>query len=468
METVKNLQQKKVRVGSMKKITVFFLKVSLPLAMLLTGGHLWADVTGTILGTVTDPTGAAIPGVSVTLSNPNTGMSRNAATDATGSFEFLSVQAGANYVVAVEAKGFRKASQSGITLLVNQKFRADFALTIGTVAESVNVSAQAAQVETTSTQVGDVIEDKKMTNLPLNGRSYIDLLGLQAGVVPIASGMENADRPVSGDGNAGNLSVNGEREAANSFLVNGGDVEESRNQGASIVPVLDSIQEFRILTSSFDPEYGRFSGGIVNVVTKSGTNGLHGTVFEFLRNEKLDSRNFFESNQFNGATGQEIPGSARGEFRRNQFGWAIGGPILKNRLFFFSDYQGSREVRGNPTGDLPVPSAQERTGDFSDVGVTGYPPLTGTVEGDNLPGHFAQTLTSRLGYPVTAGEPYWVAGCNSTAQGQARHVRLPRPSHSTNCLGPGRGQNLAVLPHRCGRERRAAVFLHQCLQAGRE
>jgi len=177
---------------------------------------------------------------------------------------------------AAEAAGFQKAREAGIKLLVNQKYRADFQLVVGALTQTVNVTAEAAQVETTSNQLGDVIEDRKMTSLPLNGRSYIDLLGLQAGVVPIS--VQPTDRPVSGIGNAGNVSVNGQREAANAFLVNGGDVEEGRNNGASIIPTLDSIQEFRLITNSFDAEYGRFSGAIVNVITKGGSNDFHGTV----------------------------------------------------------------------------------------------------------------------------------------------------------------------------------------------
>lgn len=385
-------------------------------AMLCFSSLALADITGTILGVVTDQTGAAVPGAAITLRNPSTGYLRHTATSGSGSYEFPLVPIGSDYVVEAEKQGFEKATQTGITLLVNQKFRADISLVVGALTQTVEVTAASTQVETTSNQVGDVIENTKMTGLPLNGRSYVDLLGLQAGVVPINSGVQSTDRPVSGGGNAGNLSVNGQREANNSFLVNGGDVEEGRNNGTSIVPVLDSIQEFRLLTNSFDAEYGRFSGAIVNVVTKSGTNGLHGTLFEFVRNEKLDSRNFFDLNQLNPITGAEVPGSARGEFRRNQFGWAIGGPILKNRLFFFSDYQGSREIRGLSTGNISVPSALERTGDFSDTGTTGFNPLTGVVQGDNLPGHFAQVLTQRLGYPVTAGEPYWVSGCTSNTQ----------------------------------------------------
>jgi len=370
-----------------------------------------ADVTGAILGVVTDPSGAAVPAAAVTLRNPNTGLERKATTDTTGSYEFLRVPVGENYSVEVTATGFQKSTQSGFTLLVNQNYRADFQLRVGAATQIVEVSATAVQVESTSTQLGDVIEDKKMTALPLNGRSYIDLLGLQAGVVPFNSGVQSTDRPVSGNGNAGNLSVNGQREANNAFLVNGGDVEEGRNNGTSIVPVLDSIQEFRLLTNSFDAEYGRFSGAVVNVVTKSGTNGWHGTAFEFLRNEKLDSRNFFDS--------------ARGDFKRNQFGAAGGGPILKNRLFVFSDYQGTREVKGLSTGNISVPSALERTGDFSDVGITGFGALNGTVSGDNLPGHLAQTLSSRLPYTVNAGESYTAPGCTTLVQAQNQVCVFP-------------------------------------------
>src|SRR5512135_332767 len=281
-----------------------------------------ADVTGTILGNVSDPSGAAVPGATVTLTDPSRGFHREAVTDAIGFYQFLSVPVGENYVLEVQVSGFRKSTQSGIKLLVNQKFRADMQLQVGEITQTVEVAANAAQVESTSNQLGDVIEDRKMTSLPLNGRSYIDLLGLQAGVVPIGSSQSSRDRPVSGLGSAGNVSVNGQREAANAFLVNGGDVQEGRNNGASVVPTLDSIQEFRRITSSFDAEYGRFSGAIVNALTKSGNNEFHGSAFEFLRNEVLDARNFFDPE--------------KGVFKRNQYGGVVGGPILKNKLFFFS------------------------------------------------------------------------------------------------------------------------------------
>jgi Carboxypeptidase regulatory-like domain len=380
---------------------------------LLAAATLRADVTGTILGTVTDPSGAAVPGATVTLLNPDTGLNRKTTTDSTGSYQFLVVPVGENYAVEVEVSGFKKSTQANIKLLVNQRYRADFQLVVGEITQSVEVSANAAQVESTSTQLGDVIEDRKMTSLPLNGRSYIDLLGLQAGVVPISSEAAFTDRPIGGGGNAGNISVNGQRETANSFLVNGGDVEESRNNGASIVPTLDSIQEFRLVTNSFDAEYGRFSGAIVNAVTKSGSNEFHGTAFEFLRNEVLDARNFFDVE--------------KGVFKRNQFGGVIGGPIMKNRLFFFSDYQGTRESRGLSSGNILVPSLLNRTGDFSDTDVTGFPGLTGSVRGDSVAGNgtFDEVLTQRLGYPVTPGEPYWAEGCNTPADAVAGRCVFP-------------------------------------------
>lgn len=431
----------------MKRQQVIVALTVLAASFLWVRQPLMADVAGTILGAVADPSGAAVPGATVILRNPDTGLVRQTTTDSTGSYEFLAVPVGDNYTVELEATGFEKSTQTGIKLLVNQKFRADFQLVVGSVSQSVTVSAEAAQVETTSTQLGDVIEGTKMTAVPLNGRSFIDLLGLQAGVVPVTSDVA-ITQGVAGTGNAGNVSVNGQRETANSFLVNGGSVEHSYNNGASVVPTLDSIQEFRLLTNSFDAEYGRFSGAIVNVITKSGTNELHGSGFEFLRNDKFDSRNFFDLNKVNLATGQEIPGSALGKLKRNQFGGTLGGPIRKNRLFFFGDYQGTREVRGESSGNITVPSITERGGDFSDVGTTGYNPLTGVVRGDNVSGDgtMEEVLSQRLGYKVTSGEPYWVPGCNALAQAQAGMCVFPGQVIPQAAWSPAAAGTLKFIP----------------------
>jgi len=397
-----------------------------------------ADVTGTILGNVTDPSGAAVPGATVTLSDASKGLRREAVTDSIGFYQFLAVPVGENYVIDVEVQGFRKSTQTGIKLLVNQKYRADLQLQVGEINQTVTVSSNAVQVESTSNQLGDVIEDRKMTSLPLNGRSYIDLLGLQAGVVPVGSSAAYSDRPVGGLGNAGNISVNGQREAANAFLVNGGDVQEGRNNGASVVPTLDAIQEFRLITSSFDAEYGRFSGAIVNALTKSGNNEFHGSAFEFLRNENLDARNFFDPE--------------KGVFRRNQFGGVFGGPILKNKLFFFSDYQGTRESRGVSIGTVTVPSLINREGGFYDSDVTGFPALTGIVRGDDIPGNgtFDEALTQRLGYPVVSGEPYWTEGCNTLADAQAGKCVFPGQVIPQSAWSPVPIATLKYIPNPIG------------------
>ena len=367
-----------------------------------------AEVTGSISGTVTDPSGAVVANAAVILRNANTGLERRVQAHTAGTYEFIAVPVGENYTVRVEAPGFQAAVQNGIKLEVNQKYRADFKLAVGAVTATIEVSGAITQVDTTSTQVGDVIGEKKMTSLPLNGRSYLDLLGLQAGVVPVMSEGGNAERPVSGNQSSGQLSVNGQRESSNSFLVNGGDVEESVYNGASIVPTLDSIQEFRLLTNTFNAEFGRFSGGIVNVVTKSGTNEIHGSAYEFLRNEKLDARSYFDP--------------VRGDFKRNQFGGTLGFPVVKNKLFFFGDYQGTREVRGVSQTQV-VPSVLEKTGDFSDLDAAEV--FTGTVRGnDGDPNNFPAVLTQRLGYQVVKDEPYWFPGCTSN-------------DSATGCVFPG-------------------------------
>ena len=252
----------------------------------------FADVTGSIQGIVRDRSQGAIAAARVTVTNSDTNLKQETISGPDGSYHFLALPAG-NYKVTASAPGFRPFATTDIVLQVNDQIRLDITLDVGSVTEEVSVAANAVRVDTENTQLGDVIDSKKMLALPLNGRSYIDLLGLQAGVAPASAETIQQDRPVSGNLNPGNISVNGQRETANAFLVNGGDVSEGRNLGAGMVPNLDSIEEFRLITNSFDAEYGKFSGAIVNAITKSGTNGFHGDVFEFLRNDKLDATNYF-------------------------------------------------------------------------------------------------------------------------------------------------------------------------------
>jgi hypothetical protein len=371
----------------------------LALATLFSSTLLHADVTGAILGVVHDRSQAVVAGAHVTVTNVQTNFTQETTSAADGSYRFLALPAG-NYKVTASSAGFSQFTATDIVLSVNDQLHIDITLQVGNVQQEISVSANTVQVESESTQLGDVIDSKKMLSLPLNGRSYIDLLGLQAGVVPVTSGSMQQDRPVSGNLSSGNLSVNGQRETANAFLVNGGDVSEGRNLGAGLIPNIDSIEEFRLITNSFDAEYGKFSGSVMNAITKSGTNGLHGTVFEFLRNDKLDGRNYFDP--------------ARSELRRNQFGYAVGGPFWKNRLFWFTDYQGTRQVVGASTGLVQVPNVDQRNGTFSpsDFLDSDGNPLTGGVNG----AFWAQTLSTRLGYAVTDGEPYYMQGCTANSQ----------------------------------------------------
>ena len=234
--------------------------------------------------------------------------------------------------------------------------------------QTVEVTADALAAETTSTQLGETLDTEEDRSVPLNGRSFTDLMAVQPGIVPqntaqpgavIMTGV--ASTPPSGDANPGNLSISGQRESSNGFRVNGSDVEEDVNMGTSIVPNLDAIDSFRVLTSNFDAEYGNSSGGQVLVTTKSGERKLHGSAFEFLRNTALDARNYFSQD--------------RAAYRQNQFGGTLGGAPFHKSLALFGDYQGTRLTEGIDTGNISVPSLAERGGDFSQN------PLTGSVSG---------------------------------------------------------------------------------------
>lgn len=395
----------------------------------LFSASLRGDVNGSILGVVRDPTAAVIAGVEVTATNLDTNLARSIRTDSTGEYRILALPVG-RYKLDASVAGFQKFTASGITLDVNQQRRLDITMQVGSLEQQVEVNAAALVIETTATQLGEVINTRKLVGLPLNGRSYIDLLGLQAGVAPVTSGSIQQDRPVSGGLSSGNISINGQRETANAFLVNGGDVSEGRNLGTAIIPNLDSIEEFRIITNSFDAEYGKFSGAVMNVVTKSGTNAFHGTAFEFLRNDALDARNFFDP--------------SKAALRRNQFGYAVGGPAWKNRVFWFTDYQATRETRGIGTGIVELPTAAQRGGNFTpgDFADSEGNPLT--VNGS----YWAGVLSKRLGYTVRADQPYSLPGCSSTANCVFPGGTIPQRAFSAPAVGtlkyiplPNRGSN---------------------------
>ena len=430
-----------VRTGLVHRSQTIHLRL-IVLSMLLTGlcclfspQLAIAGVTGSISGTVTDKSGAVIAGAEVTARNTETGVQQTVKSDSDGRYSFLSLPPG-HYDLKIQSSGFKGYQQTGIAIEVNAALRVDVTLQVGGSSENVVVSSSAAHVETENTQLGEVIGSTKMTTIPLNGRSYTDLFALQPGVVPISSGQYSPTSP-SGGLNAGSLSVSGQREDANGFMVNGGNVEEGTNNGAAVIPNLDSIAEFRILTSNFDAEYGNYSGGQINAVTKSGTNNLHGDLFEFLRNTDLDARNFYSP--------------TRGAFHQNQFGGTVGGPIVHSKVFYFLDYQGTRQTIGQDTGLITVPSPQERGGDFSAFadpttagsfttidgnGVTVASTVNSTATGAN---NWASVLGAQLGYPISAGEPYYYTATTNNPLTEA-----PFGSDcttSSQCVFPG-----AVIP----------------------
>jgi hypothetical protein len=294
------------------------------------------------------------------------------------------------YQIEVTAEGFKPLTAQAVLTAQTPDAKVDLTLELAEHTETVQVTADALAAETTSTQLGETLESGKIEGVPLNGRNFTDLMAVQPGIVPSNTSQPGAvimtgvaATPPSGDANPGNLSISGQRESSNGFRVNGSDAEEDVNMGTSIVPNLDSIESFRVLTSNFDAEYGNSSGGQVLVVTKSGGASWHGSAFEYLRNTALDARNYFSQD--------------RAAYRQNQFGGTLGGAPLRGKsLFLFGDYQGTRLTEGIDTGDIAVPSVAERGGDFSQM------PLTGSVNGNA----WAAQLSTLLGRSVTAGEAY--------------------------------------------------------------
>jgi hypothetical protein len=375
----------------------------------------WASVGGSISGTVKDPSGSVISNADVTIREVNTGLSYHAHTDGKGYYTLPVLPVG-RYELDVQATGFRGYQRKNIALDTNAALSLNASLQVGSVDQTISVNDDTLHVETTSTQMGQVITGRQMNAVPLDGRSYTDLLSLQAGVAPATSITSTTVQDVgatilnpSGTLNPGTISVNGQREFANFFNVNGADAEEDVNAGTAIIPNLDSIAEFRIITSNFDAEYGEFSGGQISVITKSGSNRFHGSAFDFLRNTDLDARNYFSP--------------TRGAFRQNQFGGTFGGPIRHDKIFFFTDYQGTRQTQGVDTGTISVPSNADRAGNLADLANN----LAGAVGGP----YFATLLTQKLGYGVVSGEPYYVPGCTTSAQCVFPNAVIPMNAWST-------------------------------------
>lgn len=353
--------------------------------------------TGRITGTVTDPTGAVIPGVDVVVRNPATGLSRNTITNESGTYQ-APLLPPALYEVQVSLAGFSTGIRSGITVNVDAVVRVDFALKVGEISDKVEVTADAPLLQNETATLGQVIDSQKMTNIPLNARHFMALTVLSTGVLPDVQG---------GDRQSPSFYANGVSRSKNNFLFDGVDNNDTGNAQLVIIPSVDAIEEFKLSTSAYGAELGRASGGVLNVQTKSGNNNFHFTVFEFLRNDALDARNFFAQK--------------KQPYRRNQFGTVISGPIKKDRAFFLFNYEGNR-IRRTDTALARVPSLKERAGDFSESSRQLVDPLNGQpFPGNIIPAGRINTIAKNIAsfYP----EPNRVLSGGSNYVGNARAIR---------------------------------------------
>jgi hypothetical protein len=304
---------------------------------------------------VADPTGAVLEGVKVTLTNDATGNVRSVTTNGSGDYNFVEVVPGI-YRIEFEFEGFKKnVFQKSFKVDVNQVLTLNSSMQPGGAKEIVEVTAEAPQVDTTSTQLGAVINNRSVNELPLNSRDTYQFLQLQPGV---QAQLGNGNGSMFyGSQDTGSVSVNGGRTRANNFSVNGGDANDQFVNLPTVQPSPDSIEEFRVITNTFDAEYGRNSGSVVNVITKSGSNQFHGDLYEYFRNTVLDAQGYFNT--------------SRPQWNQNQFGGTLGGPVKKDRTFFFVSYEARRIREGTPGDVVLVPSPAEASGDFSAVGLSG-------------------------------------------------------------------------------------------------
>ena len=336
--------------GSFSRVLPIFV-----LLFLCTSGA-WAQGFGTIVGTVTDPSGAAVAGASVTVTDPSTGVTRQENTNEQGYYVVPTLRP-STYDVTVSAAGFSQYKQSSVKLLADQSLPVNVTLSLGKAAETVSVSGEATQINTSNSTLSEVVEQRRVVDLPLNGRNAASLLLVVAGAIPAPSNDVDQGNTKSFP-TVVTVSTNGARQNEVSFRLDGANNNDIYTNANQPFPFPDALQEFSVQTSNYGAQYGGNAGGVVNIVTKSGTNSLHGLLFEFVRNYDFNARNFFASN--------------RDLLKRNQYGGTIGGPVVfpklyngKDKTFFFFGYQGTKIRNLGNTTSAFVPTAAERTGNFS-------------------------------------------------------------------------------------------------------
>ncbi|MDE0105779.1 MAG: carboxypeptidase-like regulatory domain-containing protein [Bryobacterales bacterium] len=382
----------------------------LTVAILCLGGSLEVHAqtsSAAITGTIRDETGAVIPAADLELTNIETGITLRSASNSVGNYNFLNILPG-SYTLGATKDGFRTAAVEPFTLQVNQTATFDIVLEVGAVTETFTVEALGAQIQSQTSEIGNVVAERQVVDLPLNGRNFTQLLSLSAGVAAVNVSQSRGGFTTAAVGEFTYPSINGQTNRSNFFTLDG-----IYNTGVilntpQIEPIIDTILEFKVQSHNDHAEFGQGTGGIVNVVTKSGTNELHGSAWWYLRNDNLDARNFFQPNVT--------------PFTQNQFGVAGGGPIVKNKVFFFGSYQGFRYRRSGESF-LKVPTAANLTGDLSDVGSEIFDPWSTTVDPNN-PETFLRQPFANQQIPQAMIDQGMVAYAQTL---------LPRPS----VVGPG-------------------------------
>jgi hypothetical protein len=378
---------------------------------------------GRVIGKVSDSTGALVSGANIALINEATGVSRETKTDANGDYTFVEVAPG-HYRVEYTLQGFKKNIRPSVTLEVNQVLTLNATLQAGGIQEVVEVTSQAPLVDTTSTQLGAVVDDRTVSELPLNARDTYQFLQLQPGVM---STVGTGNSIVYGSDKSGSVSVNGGRGRANNFSVNGGDANDQFVNLPTVQPSPDSIAEFRVLTNTFDAEYGRNSGSVVNVITKSGTNDIHGDLYEFFRNTKLNANPYC----FTAVDGVSCD---KPQFNQNQFGGTLGGPIKKDRTFFFTSYEGRRVREGIRSPLVFVPTAAER-------------PSAGHLFADfSAESTFTGTLTNAYALNQRPNCTTALGSAGSIPDGQLYSALFPGNQIPLGCLDPTAVDLLQYVP----------------------
>ena len=399
--------------------TLFTLTLFTFLLLLPTQNSFAQVDEGSISGTVQDPSGAVVPGAQVTLLNTDQGITLTATSNGAGQYTFSPVRIG-HYNVSVSAPGFSTTNQQNLQVTVGAALQVNVQLKPGATSETVQVTTAPPELQTSESSVGQTVTGQTLNNLPLNGRNFTFLAQLGAGV-------NTPQADTRGNAASGAFTANGLTPAQNNYLLDGIDnnsnaVDFLNGTNYIVLPPLDAIAEFKVQTADFSAELGRSAGAVLNATVKSGTNSIHGAVWEFFRNDKLDAADWFEDNQ----------GITKGELRQNQFGAAVGGPIIKNKIFYFGDYEGLRRVQGNTQSGVSVPTTVERNSGYTNLAdlITGQGSSSrADALGRQIPlGAILDPATTR---PVTAGTIDPVSGIVSPNTGYVRDPFGACPASTT-------------------------------------